>query len=391
MVDPPAPGPALADRLGRFTLPVMKRPKAHFILLGGFLGAGKTSAIARLAPYLSDQGLRVVVITNDQGERLVDTAALRARSLQTSEVTGGCFCCRFDVLLDQCRFRGAEGPDVYVAEAVGSCADLAATVAAPLARLHGDRFTVAPLSVLIDPAQARSMLGLESRRTFSPAVRYLYLKQLEEADFLVLNKSETLAPAAMEALRAALAARFPQAEVFSVSVQAGAHLEAWFSRILLDERRPRPPIELDYDLYAAGEASLAWFDAASFLERGEPFNSDRMLLAFADEVRAELRRRGNRLAHLKISLAAPGAADHSDLTLVQVIAELQPPQLSQSLGRAVTGGELTINLRAEADPQDLPEMIWAALEKSAPPGLRQKPSFQQCFRPARPQPTHPRS
>ncbi|MEK6238904.1 MAG: CobW-like GTP-binding protein, partial [Planctomycetales bacterium] len=49
----------------------MKRTR--FLMIGGFLGAGKTTAISRLAHLLIDQGLQVGVVTNDQAEALVDT------------------------------------------------------------------------------------------------------------------------------------------------------------------------------------------------------------------------------------------------------------------------------------------------------------------------------
>ena len=46
---------------------------ARYIMIGGFLGAGKTTAVARLARHLTDQGTRVGLICNDQSSRLVDT------------------------------------------------------------------------------------------------------------------------------------------------------------------------------------------------------------------------------------------------------------------------------------------------------------------------------
>ena len=47
-------------------------------LVGGFLGSGKTTAIAAAAKLLMAQGLRVGVVTNDQGKYLVDTAFFAA-------------------------------------------------------------------------------------------------------------------------------------------------------------------------------------------------------------------------------------------------------------------------------------------------------------------------
>jgi G3E family GTPase len=61
---------------------------ARYFMIGGFLGAGKTTAVAALAQRLVQQGLRVGLITNDQGSELVDTAMLRARGFATEEIAG---------------------------------------------------------------------------------------------------------------------------------------------------------------------------------------------------------------------------------------------------------------------------------------------------------------
>ena len=45
----------------------------RFIMVGGFLGAGKTTTIGRLAGMLTKQGHRVGIVTNDQAADLVDT------------------------------------------------------------------------------------------------------------------------------------------------------------------------------------------------------------------------------------------------------------------------------------------------------------------------------
>ena len=49
--------------------------KPRYIMIGGFLGAGKTTAVAKLAARLTNLGRRVGLITNDQGRNLVDTLA----------------------------------------------------------------------------------------------------------------------------------------------------------------------------------------------------------------------------------------------------------------------------------------------------------------------------
>ena len=50
--------------------------RLHFV--GGFLGSGKTTAIAGACRALRDRGLRVGVVTNDQGKLQVDALFLRS-------------------------------------------------------------------------------------------------------------------------------------------------------------------------------------------------------------------------------------------------------------------------------------------------------------------------
>ena len=149
-------------------------PKARYLMIGGFLGAGKTTSVVRLAERLTKQGLRVGLITNDQGSGLVDTAMLRSRGFATEEIGGGCFCCRFNSLVDAAnKLTAATRPDVFIAEPVGSCTDLVATVTYPLRRIYGDNFLIAPLSVLVDPIRALRVFGLEEGGKFSEKVLYI--------------------------------------------------------------------------------------------------------------------------------------------------------------------------------------------------------------------------
>src|SRR5262249_1284185 len=130
-----------------------------YIMVGGFLGAGKTTAIARLAQWLTSRGSRVGLITNDQGSHLGDTTILGARGFAGEEILGGCFCCRFNSLVDAAkRLTETNRPDIFVAEPVGSCTDLVATVSYPLRKMYGEAFAIAPLSVLVDPIRARRVL-----------------------------------------------------------------------------------------------------------------------------------------------------------------------------------------------------------------------------------------
>ena len=105
----------------------------ELIIVGGFLGSGKTTSILSIAKYLLNSGKKIGIVTNDQGSDLVDTNFLEKFGLTVLEVTGGCFCCNFDEFIRKIRdLAEDEMPDVILAEPVGSCTDLIATIFKPI-------------------------------------------------------------------------------------------------------------------------------------------------------------------------------------------------------------------------------------------------------------------
>lgn len=366
---------------------------ARYVMIGGFLGAGKTTAIAKLARRIADRGERVGLICNDQSDGLVDTALLRTTGLPVEEITGGCFCCRFGSLLDASEALSRDAaPDVFLAEPVGSCTDLVATVSYPLRRIYGDRFAVAPLSVLVDPRRAARILGIAEGKTFSSKVAYVYKKQLEEANILVVNKCDTLDDATRESLVTALETAYPQAEIYCVSAKTGEGLDAWFDRItdidtLLDPTRRA--MDIDYDTYAEGEALLGWLNATITATSDAPFDANQTLLALTHAIRERLGAHGSQIAHLKMTLDAQDGT--GTLSVVSLVDDHDEPDLRESLLDRVDGGELVVNLRAEGDPESFEDTLRKALhaiERDSAEGLRFSIEHLERLRPGRPVPTH---
>ena len=359
---------------------------ADYVMVGGFLGAGKTTALLRMAEHFTDQGRRVGLITNDQSQGLVDTSIVNTKGYPVEEITGGCFCCRFTSLTDAAdRLTRDARPDVFLAEPVGSCTDLRATVQYPLRRLYGDDYQVAPLSVLVDPTRAARMLGLEAGRSFSPKVQYVYEKQLEEADLIVINKSDLLGGSRREALERAMSSRFPNAEVVTVSARSGENLANWFAR-LSGPLTSRPAMDVDYDMYAEGEALLGWLNATCLLSSSQPFDGNAFLHALADRVHAQHDVAGIEIAHLKMTLAPDTGNDLAVLNLVRTDTQ---PESAHRLADDLTDGELILNLRAEGDPERLKTIALDSLkETAAEMNVACTIEHSEHFRPGRPEPTH---
>ncbi len=361
---------------------------AEYIMVGGFLGAGKTTALLRLAEQLTAEGRRVGLITNDQSDGLVDTALVASHGYAVEEITGGCFCCRFNSLTAAAeRLAHDAKPDVFLAEPVGSCTDLRATVQYPLRRLYGDNYRVAPLSVLVDPVRALRILGIEHGKAFSPKVQYVYRKQLEEAELIVVNKCDLLEAARQTRLADRLRAEFPDAEIYAVSARAGTGLDAWFDRLSERATDSRRAPDIDYDEYAEGEARLGWLNAAVRVSGATPFDGNAFLLDLARAVRARLVAGGLEIAHFKMTLA-PGERG-ADLAAVNVVASDREPELSHALDGDLTVGELLVNLRVEGDPTTLRDEVCATLtDVTRAIGASAQLVHMEQFRPARPSPTY---
>ena len=364
--------------------------KARYIMIGGFLGAGKTTTVGRLAGYLSRQGLRVGLITNDQAGGLVDTKLLRGQGFATEEIAGGCFCCRFNTLVEAAQKLDEAGkPEVFIAEPVGSCTDLVATVTYPLRRLYGDSFTVAPLAVLVDPVRARRVFGLEGGGTFSAKVAYIFRKQLEEADVIVITKSDLLGAEELEELKGVLGREYPLARVLAASPREETGLEALFEVLMSGEQARRDPMAVDYEVYAEGEALLGWLNATVTLRHADEFDANEVLRELAGAVQRLLAGAGAEIAHFKMTFS-PDDSLAGELASVNLVRSDYVAELGMELDEPVGGGQLIVNLRAEADPAVLLEALREGLGEvaAAMPGLAAAVEHAEHFRPGKPVPTH---
>ena len=164
----------------------------RLIMIGGFLGAGKTTLLWETARRIMAQGKQTGLITNDQAPELVDTALLSHNQIKVAEVSGSCFCCNFNGFVDAIQqVRHEAAADVIIAEPVGSCTDLSATIVQPLKENLKRELLVSPLSVLADPLRLSDILD-GGNADLHPSAAYIFRKQLEESDIILISKSDLL-------------------------------------------------------------------------------------------------------------------------------------------------------------------------------------------------------
>lgn len=357
----------------------------RFIMVGGFLGAGKTTTLGRLARYYMARGQRVGVVTNDQAQDLVDTHNLRSQGLPVEEVAGACFCCRFDDLMGKVECLGKlERPDVILAEPVGSCTDLVATVVQPLKDLYGERFNVAPYAVLFKPSHGLKILRNEAGSGFSPKAAYIFRKQLEEADAVVINRVDELTAEAVEELAGLVATQFPGVPVLRMSAKTGEGFEGLTHLLDQEGQFGRRILDIDYDVYAEGEAELGWLNSSAHIRSTTPFALDEVLLEIVTRLQRALADRQAEVAHLKAIGLSEGFFGVANL-----VSSATQPELSLPSRSLVKEADVIVNARVALDPALLQEEVENVLQGTcAARSANLQVHKTQSFRPGRPQPTH---
>jgi G3E family GTPase len=372
--------------------PLKVEKEVKLIFVGGFLGSGKTTALAAQAKGLLDRGLRVGIITNDQTENLVDTIIvkemLKGLGVPVEEVVKGCFCCKFDELIDEVEKILVHKPDVLLGEPVGSCTDFVAAVANPIKIHYQEAFRFAPFTTLIDPHRVRELLLGEKGSAFPEEVAYLFKKQLEEADIIVLNKSDLLNPEEVERLTKALRDRFPEKSIRSVSAKTGLGMMEWLDELLSGRPGSNTVLgELDYDRYAQAEAVLGWLNGAISLTAQQapaPFDARILAARLAVDLREAFKKRGGEIGHLKFVITSSGKTLWTNLTHI----DAEPVINGEDPGR-LSRGTLILNARVKLEPEVLEGIVRERLEVVlGEEGIRFVIDELQCFSPAYPQPPY---
>ncbi|QDS95633.1 Putative metal chaperone YciC [Roseimaritima multifibrata] len=356
----------------------------RFIMVGGFLGAGKTTLISQLAKRFLAEGKHVCVVTNDQAAGLVDTELLRSQGLEVNEVAGSCFCCNFHGLTDAIEaFDKQQRPDVILAEPVGSCTDLIATIALPMMERLGEKFVHSPFAVVLKPSHGLKILTGDRKGGFSEKAEYIFRKQLEEAELILINRIDELPREKVELLQAKLAEQYPDRPVICLSAKTGENLDQ-LQAALAGTASPRASrMEVDYDVYADGEAELGWLNATATLVAAVEKKCDQVAVHVVDSLRDRLLELDAEPAHLKILCTS-----QSGVSVANLVSSDTPTSLSVS---SETGGKelsLIVNARVRLAPDALQAAVEETL-KSLAVGLQATVTIDsiESFRPGRPEPT----
>lgn len=169
------------------------------LLVGGFLGSGKTTLMQRL--LTGNHGLRITAVVNDVAEINIDARLVKRSSNDTLELGNGCVCCsqsgELARMLDEIA-AAPDRPDVIMIETSG-VADLWA-----LAQIVS-RLDTCTLDGVVNVLDAANPPAAE--------VAELMIRQIAAADIVLLNKTDIATRQQLAEAEAIATRHAPRAQV----------------------------------------------------------------------------------------------------------------------------------------------------------------------------------
>jgi len=354
----------------------------NLFFIGGFLGSGKTTAIRQACTVLLENGIKAGVITNDQGAMLVDTGFIREGGIPVSEVPKGCFCCNYDQLeLGIQSLRKTDQPEVIFAESVGSCTDLVATVIKPMLKFHQE-FNIV-FTVFADACLLPVLL--KGSRLFTDNVNYIYKKQLEEADIIIVNKIDLATSVRLVEIKLLIETRYSHKVVLYQNSLERRDLNHWITTLrTFQPAGSRRSLDIDYDIYGAGEAELAWLDEEIeiYTSKGNAGVAGTQLI---NGIYSKSKEQRFSIGHLKFLLESGGHQEKISFT------SMNQPAFSNKSEELKTANfvKVLVNARLQTEPHLLEKLVSESInELRTQEDCKVYEKRRMAFKPGYPKPTH---
>ena len=365
---------------------------SKLVIIGGFLGTGKTTTILSLARKLLDSGKKIGIVTNDQGSDLVDTNFLSANGLEVLAVEGSCFCCSFNEFTEKvAELRKKSEVDVLLCEPVGSCTDLIATIFKPLTENRGyilsdfsENFSLSPLVIVAEPKRITRYMKDNS----DSEINYLFQKQLEEANIIAVNKCDMYDKAEIDRIKKYLAEKFKGVQVLEISAKNDINIDVLLEYALGGEFSGNALLDIDYKRYAKAEAELGWLNLSCLVasKNGETFDINAKMREYMTKFGGAFSNsdlRESLIAHLKCYAVA-----QNDFYKASIVDDLNANSIDEN--NIMSGNYKECNIIVNARIKTTPEVLRKVCEENINVVFGEfdvKYLNLECFSPKEPMPT----
>jgi G3E family GTPase len=186
------------------------------IQIAGFLGSGKTTAMVKIATFLSSRyGKKVAIIVNEIGSVPVDAKVLEGYGLKVSELWGGCICCELLISLAEtlATLSRSVNPDIVLIEPTG--------VSVPDQVKEGIKLGRSKVPMETGPAVVLLDTMLEGELIEGDPAENFILRQLADADIVAINKIDAVGEPTVKKFERMTRKVNPRAQVFRISALRG--------------------------------------------------------------------------------------------------------------------------------------------------------------------------
>ncbi|MCQ2052702.1 MAG: hypothetical protein MJZ03_02030 [archaeon] len=357
--------------------------KTRMLVLGGYLGAGKTTLAVNLARYLKKKHNKFVsIIMNDQGNVLVDTEYSRNAGFNTNDITGGCFCTNFDKFILSARtLVSSHNPDVIIAEPIGTSTNVMSSVIAPMKLLHPDEFSISPFVVVVDCVRALSILSEKNQKNVD-TVSIIPTHQIRDAEVIILTKTDLVSKDTISEIRVAIEKIISGIRIIETSSMDLRNIDDIVNIILSDEISTKTPSGEKNSGFVFEKAKLGWYSGTFNITPSE--NVDMYSLETELMKRLAMEYDCKSIVHVKVLIESPEAV--AKMSLVQETMQVDDVYGSRYIK---TPGRLILNARVISPPKRLKETITALINSVVSRySLEFTKVEEECFTPKPESPTH---
>ncbi len=370
--------------------------KTKYLVVSGFLGAGKTTsmiamarsinrrlaaeAVADKAEEAPQEAPHAAIIANDLGAKnLVDADYTRTADVAISEITGDCICYVTDDLVDHINRLAREGADLVMSDIPGAGVGALDHVYLKLAEEYPGMYDLLPLVCIVDPERLRMILPERASINLPEEMRFLLNAQLGEADLIVLNKVDLLDDEERAADVDFIRTAYPDIPVMCMSARTGEGVEDVVDYVLAHRSAAKHrDLGLDNPDFEAAEAQMCWYNRRFFAKErtGADIDFNRVVDDFLEAIRDGLIEARRNVPHLKL-FAAGEDGDFVKASLIGVDYDIE---YERRLERPYTAMAIIVNARATCESETMGDIVEDALDAiRAAYNLKCNVIFTECF------------
>jgi len=356
------------------------KAKAKYVVMSGFLGAGKTTSMIAFADSINKRYGKAAILANDLGaSNIVDADYTATTDILTTQITGNCICYQHENLVDKLNQLVSSGAKHIFSDIPGCGIGALDNVYLQLEDREPGEFELMPFTCIVDPERLRMIMPEAAQINLPGEMRFLLDAQMAEADLIVLNKKDLLSDDELARRLDYIRAAYPETPVMAMSALTGEGVEE-VADYLVSHKAAAKHRDIGYgsEAFIAAETLLSWYNHRVFLAERDDKNVDfnSVIADLFEGIRNGLKSNNSNVPHLKMFAAGEG----DDFIKASLIGIDYDVEYAHKLSGKYSVISLIINARAAADSQVMVDVVDEALNAvTAKYSLRARTFFMEAF------------